>query len=230
MKTLYALPLLALPFTALLQQSQPEPVDDAAKAILDRVKAKYDAYSTMTINFEQHIMPSEGQKQVINAKLYIKGDKFRLEYPDQWIICNTETYWIVLLDTNGLPTEATASTYDDASEDVIQPSDVFRLYEKDFKFAMNDPPIGEKKMADGSVQKYDIIRFAPLSHEVFYHTIKLYVSQADQSIERAIVIDKEQNQLMFKIKSLIPNTTISDTRFTFDHTKYPKIVFNDLRD
>ena len=68
-----------------------------------------------------------------------------------------------------------------------------------------------------------------MDRDLFYHTIKLYVAQKDQSIERAVVIDKEQNQLMFKIKMLSPNVPISDSQFTFDASQFPGIIVNDTR-
>jgi outer membrane lipoprotein-sorting protein len=227
MRALYAFPLLAAVSLPNLQSSQTETVDDKAKSILDKVKAKYEAYSTMTIKFEQHIIPSEGESQIMLGNLFIKGDKFRLEYNDQWIITNLQTVWVVLIENNK-PTEVTISDYDAEADEVVKPSDIFTLYEKDFKYAMNDQPVGKKTLSDGTVELFDIIRFAPLDRDVFYHTIKLYVSQADQSIERAVVIDKEQNKLMFKITALTPNEPISDSQFTFDPSQCE--IVTDMRD
>jgi outer membrane lipoprotein-sorting protein len=229
MRAVFVIPLIAALPVAMPYQPDPGEIDQKAKAILDKVKVKYEAYQTMTIEFEQRIIPSEGDAQVTEGDLTVKGDKFRLEYDDQWIVTNLQSYWIVLLDEDKKPYDATVSDYDEDADGVIKPSDIFKLYEKDFKYSMNDQPVGRKKLADGSVELYDIIRFAPLDHDVFYHTIKLYVSQKDQSIERAVVIDKEQNQLVFKITSLVPNLPVSDSQFTFDPSKYPGVIVNDTR-
>jgi len=217
----FMVPLLVVATSANIPQPQSDENDANAKAILDKVKAKYEAYQTMMIEFDQEIIPSDGSgKQTTPATLFLKGNKWRIEYPDQTLICNETTYWIHMIEEN----EVNISDYDADAEDVVKPSDIFKLYEKNFKYAINSPPTGKK-----GDETFDIIRFAPLDRDVFYHTIKLYVSQKDQSIERAVVIDKEQNQLVFRIRSLAPNVTILDSKFTFDASKYPGIIVNDTR-
>jgi len=187
-----------------------QPQDNESKSILEKVKAKYEAYSTMKINLNQVIVDAEDGDEKMTATLWLKGDMFKLEYQDQVLMTDTKKYWIYFKDDK----EVNISNYDLDDENSIKPSDIFSLYEKDFQYKLD----GTASRGD---DKFWIIRFNPHDKNVDYHAIKLYINQSDYSIAQAIIIDKEQNQIKFMINKLEPNLNLPDSFFQFNKDEYP---------
>ena len=194
--------------------------DKQADEILKKVKAKYEAYETMKIDFTQEIKnPESDLQQKLDGKLYLKGDKFRLEIADQIMISDNVNFWIyfepeqeVIIDRAG-------------GSDMFKPSDIFKLYEKDFMYKM----AGTAKRGSST---FHVIQFTPKpakAKEAFFHTIKLYVNKADYSIAQAEITDKNNTLMTYKINNVTPNPPLASDFFTWEKSKYPKVTITDKR-
>src|SRR5690606_34095745 len=68
--------------------------DPAAKAILDKVSAKFKTYKSVQANFSLKIEGSNG-KMLGNKKgiVYMKGKRYRVDLDDQMILSDGKNTW-----------------------------------------------------------------------------------------------------------------------------------------
>ena len=196
--------------------------DKNAEAILKKVQKKYEAYNTMSVDFTQEIANAESDlNQKINGKLYLKGDKFRLEIADQIMISDNQNFWIYFEPEQEVIIDRVSD------QEMFKPSDIFKLYDKDFDYKL----LPEK--ARRGNQQFHVIQFQPKAgkarDEAFFHTIKLYVDVNDNSIAQAVIKDKNNTLMTYKINSLTPNPNLGNDYFTWDKSKYPKVTVTDKR-
>jgi outer membrane lipoprotein-sorting protein len=71
--------------TGLSAQQQNDP---KAEAILKKVAAVYQSYSTIKASFTLTTTPVSGRASVEKGSVWLKGKKFRLDYASQEIYCN----------------------------------------------------------------------------------------------------------------------------------------------
>ena len=80
-------------------------------------------------------------KEVQKGTLYIKGDKYRLEFAGQDVISDGKTRWTYVKDANEIQIDNQRK-----DENAITPTNIFTLYEKGW----NSKYIGEAKEPSGS--------------------------------------------------------------------------------
>lgn len=191
--------------------------DPKAKAILDGVSAKMKTYASYQVEFKQTM---ENKKEKINetfsAKLLVKGEKYNLTVSQQIVICDGKTVWTYLKDANEV-------TIDDPSnkEDALNPSSVFTLWEKGYKYKF----IKEEIQAGTAVQ---IIDLTPIKTKSFYK-VRLIIDKNKKQIISSSVYEKSGTSYTFKILKFTPNAAPSDASFVFNKASYPGVEVIDNR-
>lgn len=185
--------------------------DPAAEVILKKVEQKYEAYDNLKIDYTQIIKnPESALDQELEGTLYLKDDLFRIETAGQILMSDNHKLWVYFEESN----EVTVDFFND--EEVFKPSDIFQMYDKDFKFT---------KAGEASIkgQLHDVLLFSPLDRDDYdIHTIRLYISQKDHSIAKAELKDKMNNLVIYQIDKVSTNLDIKDSFFKFDPSNYPK--------
>lgn len=194
------------PFVTTAQSNDP-----AAEAILKKVEAKYEAYKNLKIEYTQYIKnPESDLDQELAGTLYLMGDFFRIETVGQILMSDNNKLWVYFEESN----EVTIDVFND--DEVFKPSDIFQLYNKDFKYTK----AGEAKI---NGQMYDVLLFSPINHDDYeIHTIRLYVNQKDYSIAKAEIKDKMNNLVIYQIDKVSTNLNIDESFFKFNPANYPK--------
>jgi outer membrane lipoprotein carrier protein len=190
-----------------------------AKEILDKVGAKYKGYSTLKADFKYTLeIQSEKFKEEQKGTLYLKKAKFRLEMPDQVVICDNKSIWTYLKDAN----EVQINDYDAKAMDV-NPSEIFTMYEKGYLYTYSGEETINKKV-------YHLIELTPTDKKQNVFKVKLYVDKANNTLFRSKLFEKSGNIYTYEILSQEPNLKLDDAvYFSFDKTKYPKVTVVDLR-
>lgn len=185
--------------------------DPAAEAILKKVEAKYEAYKNLKIEYTQMIKnPESDLDQELNGTLYLMGDLFRIETAGQILMSDNEKLWVYFEEGN----EVTIDFFNE--EEVFKPSDIFSMYDKDFKYTK----AGEARI---NGQMYDVLLFSPLSRDDYdIHTIRLYVNQNDYGIAKAEIKDKMNNLVIYQIDKVSTNLNIDESFFKFNRANYPE--------
>ncbi len=217
MKKLFTISVL---FFTLIINAQDQ--DPKAKAILDDLSKTTKTYKTIFAEYNFTILNKEGkQLEKQSGKVQIKGEKFKLEIPGNTIVCDGKTLWNYNKDAK----EVTIKNFDATNEDQLNPSKIFTMYEKGYKFKY------EKDEKVGLVNCATIDLFpADKPEKKKFHTIKLYVDKVKKQVAQLKMLMKDGGKQIYEIKTFKPNTEMADALFVFDAKGFKADQINDERD
>ena len=195
--------------------------DPKAKALLDRLRKKYESYPSLEAEFSMSIELPEQPKSIQKGKLQQKGTKYRLEFNGQTVLSDGKSLWIILpknkeVQINNLP---------DADEDdaILSPQSLFRIYErKNFAYALVN------EYSDGS-RTLQEIEFKPLDKYSEYSKLRLTVNKANTDFVEMKAFAKDGARYTMGITRLTPNKPFPETTFAFNKAAYPGYHIEDLR-
>ena len=217
MKKLFSIFLL---FCALVINAQDQ--DPKAKAILDDLSKTTKTYKTISADYNFTILNKEGkQLEKQSGKVLIKGDKFKLEIPGNTIVCDGKTIWNYNKDAK----EVTIKHFDATNEDQLNPSKIFTMYEKGFKFKYEkDEKVGTTNCS--------VINLFPADkpEKKKFHTIVLFIDKLKKQVAQLKMLMKDGGKQVYEIKTLKANTEMADALFVFDIKGFKADQINDERD
>jgi outer membrane lipoprotein carrier protein len=213
MKKLFSALLLALLATTAFAQ-----YDARALEILEAMSKRYKAFTSFEANITSSMTnETEGIKEEFKGKINVKGDKFRLVMDDQEIINNGTTVWTYLPAAK----EVNIDNYDPAADE-INPSKIYDLYKKGFKYMYL-----EDQTENGVL--CDVVDLVPEKKDAQYFKIRMNIGKKDKSIQSWTMFDRNGNRYKYSITKFVPNVALADALFTFDPKKYPGVEIIDLR-
>ena len=193
--------------------------DPKALEVLEAMSKKYKAFTSFEANLTSTLInESAGVKDAFNAKITVKGNKYRLELQEQHIYNNGTTVWTYLPNEN----EVNIDNFDPKSED-LAPSKFFEMYKKGFKYLL----IGERTEGGVACDEVDLV---PEKKDAQFFKIKMVISKKDRSVLNWTMFDRGGNKYKYAIAKFTPNVKIDDTYFDFDVKAHPKIQVSELRD
>jgi outer membrane lipoprotein-sorting protein len=193
--------------------------DPKALEILEAMSKKYRAIPAFEANFS-YVLTNETDKvnEEFKGKMTVKGDKIKLVLPEQEVVNNGTTVWTYLPDAK----EVNIDNADANSDDVINPSKIFDIYKKGYKYLY----LQEKTEAGVSCEEVDLV---PEKKDAKYFKIKMLIGKKDKSVQSFTFFEKTGNRYKYSITKFTPNAKIEDSFFTFDPKKYPGVEVIDLR-
>ncbi len=193
--------------------------DPEAKKILDAVSAKFKTYKSPQASFTYNVENSQGK--VLSTKkgtVIMKGSKYKVTMDGMEIFSDGKTSWNYDKSAN----EVTVNNVD-ASANAMTPQKLLtNFYDKDFYYKLN----GEKKVGSKTIQE---IELTPIDKSRPFHKVYIMVDKASKSISSARFLEKAGGRYTYTITSLKASTTVKDTDFVFDKSKYPGVEVVDLR-
>ena len=186
--------------------------DPQALTTLEAMSKKYKTYTsfeaTITTTMTNEL---EGVKEEYKGKITVKGDKYRLALSDQEIINNGTTQWTYIPAAK----EVTVDNYD-ANTSEINPSKIYELYKKGFKYLLN------REHTEGGtvIEEIDLV---PEKKDAQFFKIKMFINKKDHTIQRWTMMEKGGTHYTYSISKFAPNVAVPDTFFAFDTAKYPGV-------
>jgi outer membrane lipoprotein-sorting protein len=214
-----------LPIVLYAQQPK-EVIDEKAKGILDEVAAKTKTYTSIKAEFvsvmEKQITNTESKvTDTQSGTLYLKGNKYKLEFKGQTILCDGKTQWTYIKESNEVQIN---NAPDPKATDNINPVNIFTLYEKGYKYKYE-----KETLVNGA--KADIVNLYPLdADKKSYHTIKLIIDKTKKQIVSVKILNKNGTFTTITVKNFITNSEMPDTLFIFNKSDYKGVEVVDLRD
>lgn len=217
--------LLTLAWNGLMaqggNQGTKEESDPKAKAILDKVRKKYEAYPSVEMEFTLTVELPEQPKEIQRGKMMQKGAKYRLEMGGQTIICDGKSLWIVIPQNK----EVQINNLPDAEEDdaILSPQSFFRIHEKGnlVYMLMNEYSANGKLLQD--------IEFKPTDRFSDYSKLRLTVNKTTNEFVELKGFSKDGSRYTLALIKTTPNKVFADTLFTFNKAAYPGFHVEDLR-
>lgn len=188
--------------------------DAKATAILQKVSKLYKSYTSIKSTFTV-TTTAQGKSTSSSGTVWLKGNKYKLDYAGQEIYCNGKFIWTYNKEDN----EVTKENFK-VNDKTITPNDIFTIYNKDFKNAHEGPTIKNGKT-------YEVIKMVP-KKPVNYSYIKLEIDQATSKIQRMIQHFKNGTEITYTIGVFTPNVTIAETFFDWNASAHPGVTTVDL--
>jgi outer membrane lipoprotein-sorting protein len=194
--------------------------DPKALEVLDAMSKKYKAIPAFEADIS-YTLSNEVDKvnEEVKGKITVKGDKFKLALKEQVIYNNGSTVWTYLPEEK----EVTIDNFDATSDDVINPSKIFDIYKKGYKYLY----LGDRSEGNVLCEEVDLV---PEKKDAKYFKIKMMIGKKDKSVQSFTFFEKTGNRYKYTITKFTPNVKIGDDVFVFDKSKYPGVEENDLRD
>lgn len=216
-KRLFIALALSIGLTSVAQDQDPK-----AKTILDDLSKTTKSYKTILADYVFTIL-NKDKKQVEKqtGKVQVKGQKFRLEIPGNTIVSDGKTLWSYNKDAG----EVTIKNFNPNSDDQLNPSKIFTIYETGYKYKY------EKEEKIGVMICHVINLYPTIKPEkVKFHTIKLYIDKVKKQVVQLKKMMKDGSQETYEIKSFKPNTELADNIFVFDTSKFKPDQITDERE
>ena len=196
--------------------------DPEAKAILDGVRQKYEAYASIETGFDLDIAFPEQPVEVQSGTLARNGDQYRVIFGNQEIFSDGEVLYMVLhnnksVQINDLP---------DPEENMgfLSPESIFTFYDNgQFVYTLIDT------RSEGG-KALHFIEFKPTDRNSEYSKLRMVVERDTKKMVRVLAFAKDGSRYTFKLKNLQPNKKFASDYFAFNKSKYPEYYVEDLRD
>lgn len=195
--------------------------DPQARAILQKMRDKYEGYSTMEVVFDLEMkFPEQAlEKQKIQFKQ--KGDAYRVTIPGRTVISDGETIWMIMEKNEEVQINNVPEVAED--EGILSPESLFRMYERnDFAYYL----VGQTTENGKAVQK---IEFKPLDGYSDYSKLRLTVVKGSNEFMSVQAFGKDGARFTVTATSILPNANLSDQLFTFNKKDYEGYYIEDLR-
>ena len=209
-KLAYILPLLfLLSFTT--------DVNDAkATAILKKVSAVYQKYKTMKSTFTLNTTDRSNKTTKSTGTLWLKGEKFVLDYSGQTIFCDGKYTWTY----NPIDKEVTKEKYKKRNGS-ISPNEIFSIYKKDFKNLYE----GDSKI--GTATNY-VIKMVPTKRKN-YSYLKLYIDKSNNKISQLSQYSKNGTTVTIEVDKFENDIAgVTDASVEWNPAAYPGVTLVDL--
>ncbi|MFK7906241.1 MAG: outer membrane lipoprotein carrier protein LolA [Chitinophagales bacterium] len=197
--------------------------DARAQAILDKFSRKITSYKSLLADFTFHIENTDaGVKETQTGKLYMKGDKYRIENKDFERCSDGNSVWTFFKYGEG---EGEVQVTDNSNEEgELSPQMLFSIYKKDFY-----PVFKQETVEDGKA--VSVIDLTPKNKEIPYFKVRLFFEKATNMLVKSIVFEKSGTVFTFLLDNYKTNKVYEDSFFVMKkEAYYPKYDWVDLKD
>lgn len=186
---------------------------DKARAILDDVSAKTKTYKTIRIEFS-YTMENTAQKinDTYKGVLISKGDKYKLSFSGQDVICDGKIAWTYLKDANEVQINNVSK-----DEDSFTPTNLLNTYNANYK---------AKLLKDNGKQQ--IIELTPIKKKNF-NKVKVTIEKARKIVSSISIFDKNGSVYTYSINKFETDLPFSDNTFVFKSSEHAGVEVVDMR-
>ena len=189
--------------------------DKRAATILDAMSNKYKTMTSFKVAFTYI---NEGTKETLKGDATVKGTKFRLKMAGQEIFNDGKTMTTYIKESN----EATVNNYDPKEAGDIDPTKVYTIYKKGYKYTFLEEVTEAGKA-------YEVVELTPEKKDSKVAKLQIKVDKKDKSVKSWKIFQRSGQRLGFKVDSFVPNVKVDDKSFAFDASKYKGVEVIDLR-
>lgn len=202
---------------SLLFSTFAQSTDGGASTIMKNLATKYKGFSTMKINYTYKAEKEKKTLAAFSGTALIKGNKYKITFDDQIFFCDGTSMWNYQKASN----EVSVYDYEESDDDALNPAKMVATWQKNYsaKFIRED------------VEKNKSVQIIDLTPKVgqSYYKIRLVVDKSKGEIIRTSIYEKDNTIYTYYFDSFTTNSTIDDSTFKFNASKYPGVEVNDMR-
>jgi chaperone LolA len=208
-KSLFFVSILFVFFLSTIATTQ-----EKAEDIVDKIRQTYEKLESLKGDFEQEFTWAlAGETQTLIGTLYLKkGDRYRVETPNQMIITDGKTVWTYSLDKNQVFVDNL-----EKSKDNPLPRDLIIKYTHDFKPKL----LRSEKL--GATDCY-VLALAPRDENSFIRSVTTWIDKATWLAARIEQVDINDNKTAYVLKNPQRNVPLADGLFTLNIPAEAEVV------
>lgn len=189
--------------------------ENKAKAILDKVSSKTNAYKSIVINFRLTIT-GDGIDEPLSemGKAYLDGDKYKVELKDQDIYCDGETITTHIKEDEEC---YTSSVEDSQEEGMIAPTELLTIWEDGYKYKY----IKETTLKGRPVHHINLFPKDPAKSK--FHTVILKIDKEKNEVVTVLIKGKDGMNMKYTLTKMETDVAIPASTFVFDRAKHPNV-------
>ena len=192
--------------------------DGGATAILQSVAKKYQAYSTMSINYTFKVEKDKKVLQTITGTIKIKGEKYTAKLGDQELFCDGKTIWNYQKESD----EVSIFEPDENDQDnLLNPAKLLSGWSKIYSAKF----IREETNQNRTLQLIDL---KPLKQADVYK-VRIFIDKNKKELYAIATYEVDNTVSTYYIDKFTANAAIDDKQFIFDTTAHPEVDINDMR-
>ncbi|MGH7600789.1 MAG: LolA family protein [bacterium] len=187
---------------------------EKAEDIVNKIRQTYEKLESLKGDFEQEFTWAlAGETQTLNGTLYLKkGDRYRVETPNQMIITDGKTVWTYSLDKNQVFVDNL-----EKSKDNPLPRDLIIKYTHEFKPKL----LRSEKL--GAVDCY-VLALTPRDDNSFIRSVTVWIDKSTWLAARIEQVDINDNKTAYVLKNAQRNVPLADALFTLSIPAEAEIV------
>lgn len=227
MQKFFLIVTLALVSTAIFAQktkpaaAKPEVSDPEARAVLEKMRKKYEAYSSLEAEFSLDIEVPQQPKQTQKGVLTQQGEKYRLKFNDRTMVSDGKSVWLHIPKKNEV--QINDAEDDEGEGGISSPQDLLKAYAwKDYVYAITN-----EFSENGKILQQ--IEFKPTTKGTDYSKVRLTLDKKTLDVVSIKSFAKDGSRYTLTMNKLTPNKAVSASIFTFTKSECPACKFEDLR-
>ena len=204
--------LLLFAFWGVQAQSKKQ-AEKLLQSVIDKVSSYNNFVADLSYTMVNTEMNIDEKK---SGKIFVSGDKYRIEMSGQTIISDGKTLWTYIEDSQ----EVMVSNMED-SDQTISPTKILTSYNKDYDAKFD-------KDATYKNSNLKLIDLKPSEGKNF-EKMSVLINKKKLELENFSVYDQNGNVFTYHIINLKPNVELPAGTFTFDPKKHPDVEVVDMR-
>ena len=190
---------------------------DKAKAILDKMSAKYKEMPGFQISFVQRVISESEVVDRFSGSADVSKGQFIVKFRDQHIYCNGTIIWTYLVESQ----ELTIANFE-PEESFINPSNIYDIYKEGFDY--------EYKREDNvNGQLVHVVELISTDEDSDFTNVTMYIGQEDSYLKGWDLIDYDGIKTAFEVSAFTPDKAFNNKHFVFDYAKNPVSHEEDFR-
>ncbi|NPD45956.1 MULTISPECIES: outer membrane lipoprotein carrier protein LolA [unclassified Lentimicrobium] len=188
-----------------------------AEDILEELSTKTNSYKNIKTSFAYKMVNLEAEiDETTNGTLIVAGNKYHLNIAGQEVICDGETLWTYLADSEEVQVNEVSD------DEGFSPTKLLSSYNDDYTSKLGDDIIKE------GVSFYQL-NLKPKDKNSNFDYVVLSVNKELLQLSEFTMYDFDGNIFSYEIKQFVTDSEIPSDSFTFDTAKYPNVDVIDMR-
>jgi len=181
-----------------------------AKALLDKVAAKVEAYKNIFIEFNHRFDNTDADiHQETRGHVTLKGDKYHLNYMGTEQIFDGKKVYLIIHEDE----EVIIQSPSENSDENLTPSKMFSFYKNGYTYEMSD-----LKTLKGVKIQY--VKLTPIDTNSEIKSVMVGIDIKTKHIYNIIETGENNTITTLEVRTFKTNQPISEKLFIFDKAKY----------
>ena len=190
--------------------------DERSQAVLDRLKAKIDSFSSYEMDWKATL---DGEFQNITGKFVVSGPRFYADVYGSELYYDGNTLYTYSRENN----EVVMEELDPGDGNILSnPTRIFRFDDSfDHVFKGNTTENGKRLL---------LVELTPRTPQNLFRSVLLKVDEATSlPVRISYNLPESEKKMELTVTRITPGVPVSAATFTFDRSKYPGVELIDFR-